>query len=55
MGDCGFYHQISVKHIDRSLDEFEYRYNNRTNAYLFRDVLLNLMDSKALPFEKLTA
>ena len=51
----GSYHQISVKHVDRYLDEFEYRYNNRKNAYLFRDVLVKLMDAKALPYEKLTA
>ena len=47
-------HQISAKHLDRYLDEFEFRYNNRTNAYLFRDVLLRLMDAKAMPYEKLT-
>ena len=40
------YHQISIKHVDRYLDESEYRYSNRKNAYLFRDVLLRLMDAK---------
>src|SRR5688572_9432625 len=30
----GSFHQISVKHLDRYLDEFEFRYNNRKNAYL---------------------
>jgi hypothetical protein len=32
----GSYHQISVKHMDRYLDEFEFRFNNRSNPYLFR-------------------
>jgi transposase-like protein len=36
----GSYHQISVKHLDRYLDELEFRFNNRNNPYLFRDTLL---------------
>ena len=51
----GSFHQVSGKHLDRYLDEFSFRYNNRKNPYLFRDVLLRLMDSKAMPYEKLTA
>jgi len=44
-----------VKHLDRYLDEFEFRFNNRKNAYLFRDTLMRLCDGKALPYETLTA
>jgi transposase-like protein len=51
----GSFHQVSVKHLDRYLDEFEFRYNNRKNAYLFRDTLLRLCGGKALPYDKLTA
>lgn len=51
----GSFHQVSGKHLDRYLDEFSYRYNNRKNPYMFRDVLLRLMDAKAMPYEKLTA
>ena len=51
----GAFHQISAKHIDRYLDEFEWRFNNRKNPYLFRDTLLRLIDAKSLPYEKLTA
>jgi transposase-like protein len=51
----GAFHQVSVKHLDRYLDEFEFRYNNRKNAYLFRDTLLRLCEGKALPYDKLTA
>src|SRR6266480_984458 len=39
----GSYHQISMKHLDRYLDEFEFRFNNRHNPFLFRDTLLRLL------------
>ena len=51
----GSFHQISVKHLDRYLDEFEFRFNNRKNAHLFRDTLTRLVTAKALPYERLTA
>lgn len=51
----GSFHQVSVKHLDRYLDEFEFRYNNRKNAYLFRDTLIRLTQAEKLPYEKLTA
>lgn len=50
----GPYHQVSVKHLDRYLDEFEFRFNNRKNAHLFRDTLVRLMNGAALPYDKLT-
>jgi transposase-like protein len=50
----GSFHKVSVKHLDRYLDEFEFRYNNRKNAYLFRDTLIRLTNGTALPYEKLT-
>jgi hypothetical protein len=31
----GSYHQVSVKHLDRYLDEFEFRFNNRENPFSF--------------------
>jgi transposase-like protein len=31
----GSYHQVSTKHLDAYLDEFEFRFNNRDNPYLF--------------------
>jgi transposase-like protein len=51
----GSFHQISVKHLDRYLDEFEFRYNNRKNAHLFRDTITRLLTAQALPYEKLIA
>jgi transposase-like protein len=51
----GSFHQISVKHLDRYLDEFEFRFNNRKNGFLFRDTITRLVTAKALPYDKLTA
>ena len=51
----GSFHQVSTKHLERYLDEFEFRYNNRKNPYLFRDTLTRLVGAKAIPYEKLTA
>lgn len=51
----GSYHQISVKHLDAYLDEFDWRFNGRENPYLFRDTLLKLLNSPQIEFKKLTA
>jgi transposase-like protein len=51
----GSYHQISVKHLDRYLDELEFRFNNRHNPYLFRDALLRLIESSNLEYKQLIA
>ena len=29
------FHKISVKHMDRYLEELEWRHNNRDNPYIF--------------------
>ena len=49
------FHQVSHKHLDRYLDEFEFRYNNRKNAYLFRDTLKKLVTSEHIEYKELTA
>jgi transposase-like protein len=51
----GSYHQVSTKHLDRYLSEFEFRFNNRRNQFLFRDTLVKLVESEALPYAELTA
>lgn len=51
----GSYHQVSVKHLDRYLDEFEFRFNNRANPFLFRDTLLRLLNSTNLEYKNLIA
>lgn len=38
-GIIGQYHQVSRKHLDRYIDEFCFRYNNRNNISIFEFVL----------------
>ena len=49
----GAFHQVSDKHLDRYLDELEFRFNNRDNPYLFRDTLLRLIASENLEYKEL--
>lgn len=41
----GSFHQISRKHMDAYLDEFEWHFNNCENPFLFRDTLSKLLES----------
>ena len=50
----GAYHKLSVKHLPAYLDEFQFRFNNRNNPYLFRDTIVALIEGDALTFDKLT-
>lgn len=54
-GLVGSFHKVSDKHLDRYLDEFTYRFNGRDDDRLFQNTLKNLVNGKALTFEKLTA
>jgi transposase-like protein len=49
----GSYHQVSAKHLDAYLDEFEWRFNQRDNPYLFRDTLVRLLNSPKMEFKEL--
>lgn len=51
----GSYHQISSKHLDAYLDEFEWRFNGRENPYLFRDTLMKLLNAPKMEFKELIA
>ena len=51
----GAFHQISAKHMDRYLEEIEWRHNNRENPHIFRDTLRRIVDTDALTYESLTA
>jgi hypothetical protein len=37
--------QVSAKHLDAYLDEFEWRFNQRENPYLFRDTMTRLLNA----------
>ena len=50
----GSYHKVSVKHLDSYLDELEFRYNNRSNEWAFRDAMLKLVSAENLTYEQLT-
>ena len=51
----GAFHKMSVKHMDRYIEELEWRYNNRNNPHIFRDTLARIMDTKPLEYKKLVA
>jgi transposase-like protein len=50
----GSYHHLSAKHMDKYLDEFEWRFNNRHNDFLFRDTMRALMRSDTMTYKALT-
>jgi len=54
-GIIGSWHKVSAKHLAAYLDEMTFRFNNRTNPYLFRDTLLKLIEAPVLEYKKLTA
>ena len=41
--------------MDRYLEEFEWRFNNRDNPYIFRDALTRIINTEALTYQKLVA
>lgn len=49
----GSYHQVSKKHIERYVEEFEFRFNNRDNPFLFRDTLTRLVQTKKMEYKEL--
>lgn len=51
----GSYHQISFKHLPAYVDEFEWRFNNRNNPFLFRDTLKLMVSGDKLTFRELVA
>jgi hypothetical protein len=51
----GSYHQLSAKHLPAYVDEFQFRFNNRHNEYLFRDALMKLVRAETLEYKQLIA
>lgn len=56
-GYYGTYHNMSKKHLQKYVDEFVYRFNNRTVeiADLFANAVNLVSEAQPLPFKKLTA
>ena len=52
-GVVGSFHQMSVKHLDRYIQEFSYRFNGRNNQDLFAITVACLALGKPLPYAKL--
>lgn len=54
-GIVGSWHKISAKHLQAYLDEMIWRFDNRSNPYLFRDTMMRLIEAPVLEHKKLTA
>ena len=50
----GAFHKVSAKHLDRYLEELEWRFNNRDNPHIFRDTLHRILTTDTLTYKKLT-
>ena len=51
----GTFHKMSAKHMDRYLEELEWRFNNRNNPHIFRDTLRRIVDTSPLEYRTLVA
>ena len=49
----GTFHKMSVKHLDRYLEELEWRFNNRNNPHIYRDALLRIVNTGNLTYRRL--
>lgn len=54
-GVMGTWHKISAKHLSAYLREMSFRFNRRNAKEIFLDTLHHMINSPALPFERLTA
>lgn len=54
-GVIGSFHQVSVKHLQRYLNEFNFRFNNRSDENIFAAVIIGLVIKDALRYRALTA
>jgi len=52
-GIIGSFHQLSIKHLDRYVQEFCYRWNNQSNQQLFAVTIAALVLGIPLPYKKL--
>ena len=49
----GAFHKVSAKHLDRYLEELEWRFNNRKNSHIFVDTLRRILTTNALQYREL--
>ena len=54
-GIVGNFHRVSIKHLQRYLNEFSYRFNRREDAEVFTETVRRLAGFAPLPFDKLIA
>ena len=54
-GIIGSFHRVSIKHLQRYLNEFSYRFNRRNDEGAFTETVRRLAGFKPLPFEMLTS
>ena len=51
----GAFHKMSRKHMDRYLEELEWRFNNRNNEHIFRDTLAQIVHTAPMTYRELVA
>ncbi len=51
----GAFHQVSEKHLDRYLEELEWRFGNRENDHIFSDTLRRMVNTERLEYKRLVA
>ena len=51
----GTSHKMSAKHLDRYLEELEWRHNNRDNPHIFRDTLARIVRTPHMTYRELVA
>lgn len=49
----GTYHQLSIKHLQRYLNEFSYRFNRREDVDMFEQTVARMAGAKKMPYAKL--
>ena len=49
----GAFHKMSVKHLDRYLEELEWRFNNRKNPQIFHDTLKRIVNTGTMTYRQL--
>jgi hypothetical protein len=54
-GLIGSFHKVSVKHLHRYLNEFQFRFNNRREEDIFAAVIINMVIAAGIEYKQLTA